>query len=83
MASFIKLQVLHGTAQPCAWTFAEAGVDSAWEQKKLEARKMPAVGAAKSLAFKTVAARFVRRRFLTSLLNYPQNTFIAILPHAP
>jgi hypothetical protein len=31
---------LHGVAQQFALTGAGAGVDSAWEQKKLEARKM-------------------------------------------
>ncbi len=40
-------------------TGAGAGVDSAWEQEKLEARKMLAVGAAESPAS---SARFVGRR---------------------
>jgi hypothetical protein len=36
------LQVFIQAAQPFAWTFAVAGVNSAWEQnaKRLEARKM-------------------------------------------
>ena len=50
----------------CVW----AGVDSAWEQKKLEARKMPE-NAAES---HTSGARFVRRglyKVTLSLQVYP------------
>ncbi len=43
--------------QPFAWTVTAARVDSAWEQKKLEARKTPA-NAAESPA---PSVRFVRR----------------------
>jgi hypothetical protein len=42
----------------CWW----AGVDSAWEQKKLEARKMP-VNRAES---HTSGARFVGRQFMSN-----------------
>jgi len=40
--------ILQGTAQWFDITGAGAGVDSVWEQRKLEARKMLAVGAAES-----------------------------------
>ena len=46
----------------CVW----AGVDSAWEQKKLEARKM-LENAAES---HTSGARFVGRRFVVRLLCF-------------
>ena len=47
-----------GSAQRLALTGAGAGVDSAWEQKKLEARKM-SVNRAREASHKS-AARFVR-----------------------
>jgi hypothetical protein len=46
----------------CVW----AGVDSAWEQEKLEARKMPE-NAAES---HTSGARFVGRRFKNLNLSF-------------
>ena len=55
----------------CVW----AGVDSAWEQEKLEARKM-LVNAAES---HTSGARFVGRRFYINANNLTSE-FIYIAP---
>jgi hypothetical protein len=64
----LSLFLAFSTVSTVCVTGAGAGVDSVWEQKKLEARKMLAVGAAESPAS---SARFVGWRFYVQLyLSY-------------
>jgi hypothetical protein len=55
-----------------------AGVDSAWEQEKLEARKMLAVGAAREASHRS-DARFVGWRFgFTNYSNFYETTNLTL-----